>query len=179
MFSVYSEGYISKRKSGISNEFRSTEVFMLGPRGRQHDLFLTEPSREWSASMNKYVSKSSFMLIVLYFCLHFEQEKNHLPPPSFCYILTAHPNLAQIDIIEEDPISKLYQPPVPRFLKEILQVASLFLPRSQLVCCVCALRETLLTVFNAFPDWWPLYPLQFLCQSDLPKTTGNQSPLSC
>ncbi|XP_068382071.1 DNA repair-scaffolding protein isoform X4 [Eschrichtius robustus] len=49
------------------------------------------------------------------------EEKTHLPPPSFCYILTAHPNLGQIDAIEEDSISKLYQPPIPRFLREILQ----------------------------------------------------------
>ncbi|XP_066873253.1 DNA repair-scaffolding protein isoform X16 [Kogia breviceps] len=49
------------------------------------------------------------------------EETTHLPPPSFCYILTAHPNLGQIDAIEEDSISKLYQPPIPRFLREILQ----------------------------------------------------------
>uniref|UniRef100_A0A8C3WQ43 Scaffold protein involved in DNA repair n=1 Tax=Catagonus wagneri TaxID=51154 RepID=A0A8C3WQ43_9CETA len=54
-----------------------------------------------------------------------EGEKPHLAPPSFCYILAAHPDLAQIDIIEEDPISKLYQPPVLRFLKEILQTGGL------------------------------------------------------
>ncbi|XP_047579624.1 DNA repair-scaffolding protein isoform X5 [Lutra lutra] len=54
-----------------------------------------------------------------------EKVKNHMPSPSFCYILTAHPNVGQIDIIEEDPISKLYQPPVPRFLKEILQTNDL------------------------------------------------------
>ncbi|XP_014643525.1 PREDICTED: DNA repair-scaffolding protein isoform X3 [Ceratotherium simum simum] len=54
-----------------------------------------------------------------------EQVKTHLPPPSFCYILTAHPNLGQIDIIEEDPISKLYQPPIPRSLRGILQTDDL------------------------------------------------------
>ncbi|XP_045042041.1 DNA repair-scaffolding protein isoform X2 [Desmodus rotundus] len=54
----------------------------------------------------------------------FEEVKTHLPLPSFCYVLTAHPNLGQIDIIE-DPISKLYQPPVPRLLKEILQTDDL------------------------------------------------------
>ncbi|XP_045863068.1 DNA repair-scaffolding protein isoform X3 [Meles meles] len=54
-----------------------------------------------------------------------EEIKNHMPPPSFCYILTAHPHVGQIDIIEEDPISKLYQPPVPRFLKEIFQTSDL------------------------------------------------------
>ncbi|XP_037659343.1 DNA repair-scaffolding protein isoform X2 [Choloepus didactylus] len=50
-----------------------------------------------------------------------EEVKTNLPPPSFCYILTAHPNLGQIDVMEEDPISKLYQPAVPRCLREILQ----------------------------------------------------------
>uniref|UniRef100_A0A8C2QVE8 DUF4503 domain-containing protein n=1 Tax=Capra hircus TaxID=9925 RepID=A0A8C2QVE8_CAPHI len=50
------------------------------------------------------------------------EEKTHLPPPSFCYILSAHPDLGQIDIIEDDPVAELYQPPTPRFLKEILQV---------------------------------------------------------
>nr|XP_058899154.1 DNA repair-scaffolding protein isoform X10 [Kogia breviceps] len=102
------------------------------------------------------------------------EETTHLPPPSFCYILTAHPNLGQIDAIEEDSISKLYQPPIPRFLREILQVASLFVSGSRLLCCVHELGETFLSVFNTFPDRRPLYPLQFLCQSDLPKTTGKQ-----
>ncbi|XP_008579320.1 PREDICTED: uncharacterized protein LOC103597282 [Galeopterus variegatus] len=54
-----------------------------------------------------------------------EQVKTHLPPPTFCYILMAHPNLGQIDVIEEDPISKLYQPPIPRCLREILQTDDL------------------------------------------------------
>ncbi|KAM5313576.1 DNA repair-scaffolding protein isoform 2-T2 [Glossophaga mutica] len=53
-----------------------------------------------------------------------EEVKTHLPLPSFCYILTAHPNLGQIDIIE-DPISKLYQPPIPRLLRDILQTDDL------------------------------------------------------
>ncbi|XP_070337413.1 DNA repair-scaffolding protein isoform X10 [Equus asinus] len=54
-----------------------------------------------------------------------EQVKAHFPPPSFCYVLTAHPNLGQIDIIEEDPISKLYRPPIPHCLREILQTDDL------------------------------------------------------
>ncbi|XP_058420530.1 DNA repair-scaffolding protein isoform X3 [Diceros bicornis minor] len=54
-----------------------------------------------------------------------EEVKTHLPPPSFCYILTAHPNLGQIDIIEEDPVSKLYQPPIPCSLRGILQTDDL------------------------------------------------------
>ncbi|XP_021544158.2 DNA repair-scaffolding protein [Neomonachus schauinslandi] len=54
-----------------------------------------------------------------------EEVKIHVPPPSFCYILIAHPNVGQIEIIEEDPISKFYQPPVPRVLREILQTNDL------------------------------------------------------
>ncbi|VFV28801.1 Hypothetical predicted protein [Lynx pardinus] len=50
-----------------------------------------------------------------------EEVKTRVPPPSFCYILSAHPSVGQIDVIEEDHISKLYQPPVTRFLREILQ----------------------------------------------------------
>ncbi|XP_058131495.1 DNA repair-scaffolding protein isoform X1 [Dasypus novemcinctus] len=50
-----------------------------------------------------------------------EEVKTELPPPSFCYILTAHPHLGRIDTMEEDPISELYQPAVPRCLREILQ----------------------------------------------------------
>uniref|UniRef100_A0A4W2CIU5 Scaffold protein involved in DNA repair n=2 Tax=Bos indicus x Bos taurus TaxID=30522 RepID=A0A4W2CIU5_BOBOX len=53
------------------------------------------------------------------------EEKTHLPPPSFCYILSAHPDVGQIDVIEDDPVAELYQPPTPRFLKEILQTDGL------------------------------------------------------
>uniref|UniRef100_A0A2K6GF01 DUF4503 domain-containing protein n=2 Tax=Propithecus coquereli TaxID=379532 RepID=A0A2K6GF01_PROCO len=54
-----------------------------------------------------------------------EEIKTHLPLPAFCYILMAHPVLGQIDILEEDPVSKLYQPPVTRCLREILQTGDL------------------------------------------------------
>ncbi|XP_051006549.1 DNA repair-scaffolding protein [Acomys russatus] len=50
-----------------------------------------------------------------------EETKTHLPPPIFCYVFSAHPNLGQIDAIERDPMSKLYQPPVIHCLREILQ----------------------------------------------------------
>ncbi|XP_055967005.1 DNA repair-scaffolding protein [Sorex fumeus] len=49
------------------------------------------------------------------------KAESHLSTPSFCYILSAHPNLGQIAVIEEDPLSKLFQPPVTRCLREILQ----------------------------------------------------------
>ncbi|XP_054984987.1 DNA repair-scaffolding protein [Sorex araneus] len=51
--------------------------------------------------------------------------ESHLSAPSFCYILSAHPNPGQIALIEEDSISKLYQPPVIRCLREILQTGDL------------------------------------------------------
>ncbi|XP_006880587.1 PREDICTED: DNA repair-scaffolding protein-like [Elephantulus edwardii] len=54
-----------------------------------------------------------------------EEVQADMPPPNFCYILTLHPNLGQIDIIEEDPVSKLYKPPVCHCLKEILQASGL------------------------------------------------------
>ncbi|XP_058524585.1 DNA repair-scaffolding protein isoform X1 [Ochotona princeps] len=54
-----------------------------------------------------------------------EQVKTHLPPPTFCYILTGHPNLGQIDVIKDDSLSRLYQPPVPHCLREILQTNNL------------------------------------------------------
>nr|XP_024653394.1 DNA repair-scaffolding protein isoform X7 [Macaca nemestrina] len=54
-----------------------------------------------------------------------EEIKTHLPPPALCYILTAHPNLGQIDIIDGDPIYKLYQPPVTRCLRDIIQMNDL------------------------------------------------------
>ncbi|ELK37279.1 hypothetical protein MDA_GLEAN10012079 [Myotis davidii] len=52
------------------------------------------------------------------------EEANTPLPPRFCYVLTAHPTLGQIDIIE-DPVSKLYQPPAPCSLREILQTGDL------------------------------------------------------
>ncbi|XP_029424877.1 DNA repair-scaffolding protein isoform X3 [Nannospalax galili] len=50
-----------------------------------------------------------------------EEATTYLPPPMFCYIFSVHPSLGQVDIIEGDPISKLYQPPVVRCLREVLQ----------------------------------------------------------
>ncbi|XP_074242738.1 DNA repair-scaffolding protein isoform X4 [Saimiri boliviensis] len=54
-----------------------------------------------------------------------EEIKTHLPPPALCYILTAQPSLGQIDIIDGDPISNLYQPPVTRCLRDIFQMNDL------------------------------------------------------
>nr|XP_040150015.1 DNA repair-scaffolding protein isoform X2 [Ictidomys tridecemlineatus] len=54
-----------------------------------------------------------------------EEVKSHLPPPSFCYVLSVHPNLGQIDMIEGDSISKLHQPPILHCLRDILQTDNL------------------------------------------------------
>ncbi|XP_042541947.1 DNA repair-scaffolding protein isoform X1 [Dipodomys spectabilis] len=51
-----------------------------------------------------------------------EEVKTNLPPPAFCYILSALPSVGQIDIIEDNSLLKLYQPPVLHYLKEILQM---------------------------------------------------------
>uniref|UniRef100_A0A8D0GK81 Scaffold protein involved in DNA repair n=1 Tax=Sphenodon punctatus TaxID=8508 RepID=A0A8D0GK81_SPHPU len=54
-----------------------------------------------------------------------EKIKANLPPPSFCYILTAQPEQKPIEVEEEKQISNLYLPPVVRSLKEILQICGL------------------------------------------------------
>uniref|UniRef100_A0A8B9T7M4 Scaffold protein involved in DNA repair n=1 Tax=Anas platyrhynchos TaxID=8839 RepID=A0A8B9T7M4_ANAPL len=46
----------------------------------------------------------------------------HLPPPSFCYILTVQSGEIHVEVDEEEQISNLYQPPAVRGLKEILQI---------------------------------------------------------
>lgn len=132
-------------------------------------------SRDGSVEESIYVNSAfeSFgSAFTFYFCLHFKQEKTHLPPPSFCYILSAHPDVGQIDVIEDDPVAELYQPPTPRFLKEILQVVPFCVPG---LCsfAVCVGLGRLTHCFQYIPDGWPLYPLQLLCQSDLPETTGD------
>ncbi|XP_007648238.1 DNA repair-scaffolding protein isoform X3 [Cricetulus griseus] len=50
-----------------------------------------------------------------------EEIKPCLPPPTFCYIFSVPPSLGRVNIIEGDPISELYQPPVVHCLREILQ----------------------------------------------------------
>ncbi|KAM4865529.1 DNA repair-scaffolding protein isoform 2-T3 [Thomomys bottae] len=50
-----------------------------------------------------------------------EEVKTNLPPPAFCYILSALPNVGQIDIIKDNFLLKLYQPPVLQCLREIFQ----------------------------------------------------------
>uniref|UniRef100_A0A452IX21 Uncharacterized protein n=2 Tax=Gopherus agassizii TaxID=38772 RepID=A0A452IX21_9SAUR len=51
-----------------------------------------------------------------------EAIKTNLPPPSFCYILTAQPDPRHVNIGQEGQISNFYLPPTIRSLKEILQV---------------------------------------------------------
>ncbi|XP_077208568.1 DNA repair-scaffolding protein [Paroedura picta] len=47
----------------------------------------------------------------------------NLPPPSFCYILAAHPD--HIDANERAQVSELYYPPAVYTLKEIIQMCDL------------------------------------------------------
>eukprot|EP00075_Anas_platyrhynchos_P018655 XP_027307908.1 DNA repair-scaffolding protein isoform X3 [Anas platyrhynchos] len=51
-----------------------------------------------------------------------EMMTTHLPPPSFCYILTVQSGEIHVEVDEEEQISNLYQPPAVRGLKEILQI---------------------------------------------------------
>ncbi|XP_045705378.1 DNA repair-scaffolding protein isoform X2 [Phyllostomus hastatus] len=134
MFSeVHLEGTIFKDRQleGKSCSLAGMKVLQKATRGRTAGLFslidtLWPPLMPLKAPGHSQVCEeviSSFKELSLghhQMC----QVKTHLPLPSFCYILTAHPNLGQIDIIE-DPISKLYQPPIPRLLREILQADDL------------------------------------------------------
>nr|XP_019572358.1 PREDICTED: DNA repair-scaffolding protein isoform X1 [Rhinolophus sinicus] len=114
MFSeVHSEGTILKDREleGKSCSLTGMKILCKATRGREAGLFSLIDTM-WPPVMPLKAPGCSEAC---------EEVKTQLPPPGFCYILTAHPNLGQINIIEEDPISKLYQPPIPRFLREILQ----------------------------------------------------------
>ncbi|KAK1207151.1 SPIDR protein, partial [Pygoscelis papua] len=51
-----------------------------------------------------------------------EMMTTNVPPPSFCYILTAQSGEIHVEVDEEEQISNLYQPPAVHGLKEILQI---------------------------------------------------------
>lgn len=79
----------------------------------------------------------------------------NLPPPSFCYILTAQSGEIHVEVDEEEQISNLYQPPAVHGLKEILQV----------ICFTSQITNTLFhwisgimfvsfPVFVLFSDQW-------------------------
>ncbi|TEA10144.1 hypothetical protein DBR06_SOUSAS6210001, partial [Sousa chinensis] len=109
---VHSEGAVLKDREleGKSCRLAGMKVLQKVTRGRMTELFsLIDTMWPPVAPLKAPGHGPAF------------EEKTHLPPPSFCYVLTAHPNLGQIDAIEEDSISKLYQPPIPRCLREILQ----------------------------------------------------------
>ncbi|XP_066122190.1 DNA repair-scaffolding protein isoform X1 [Saccopteryx bilineata] len=114
---VQLEGAILKNRQleGKSCSLAGMKVLQKATRGRTASLFSLIDSM-WPPVMPLKVPGHGQAC---------EELKTHLPPPSFCYILTAHPYMGQVDIIEEDPISKLYQPPIPRFLREILQTDDL------------------------------------------------------
>ncbi|XP_030160132.1 DNA repair-scaffolding protein isoform X2 [Lynx canadensis] len=114
MFSeVYSEGAILKDQQleGKSCSLMGMKVLQKATRGRTAGLFSLIDTMWPPAMPLKAPGRGQ---------AH-EEVKTRVPPPSFCYILSAHPSVGQIDVIEEDHISKLYQPPVTRFLREILQ----------------------------------------------------------
>ncbi|XP_034506026.1 DNA repair-scaffolding protein isoform X4 [Ailuropoda melanoleuca] len=118
MFSeVHSEGAILKDQQleGKSCSLMGMKVLQKATRGRTAGLFSLIDTM-WPPVMPLKAPGHGRACEV--------QVETHVPPPSFCYILTAHPNVGQIDIIE-DPICKLYQPPVPRFLREIVQTNDL------------------------------------------------------
>ncbi|XP_047697943.1 DNA repair-scaffolding protein isoform X3 [Prionailurus viverrinus] len=114
MFSeVYSEGAILKDQQleGKSCSLMGMKVLQKATRGRTAGLFSLIDTMWPPAMPLKAPGRGQ---------AH-EEVETRVPPPSFCYILSAHPSVGQIDVIEEDRISKLYQPPVTRFLREILQ----------------------------------------------------------
>ncbi|NWV21030.1 SPIDR protein, partial [Origma solitaria] len=51
-----------------------------------------------------------------------EMMTTDLPPPSFCYVLTAQSGEIHVEVDEEEQISNLYQPPAVHGLKEILRI---------------------------------------------------------
>ncbi|CAM9274081.1 unnamed protein product [Bubo scandiacus] len=51
-----------------------------------------------------------------------EMMTTNLPPPSFCYILTARSGEVHVEVDEEEQIANLYQPPAVHGLKQILQI---------------------------------------------------------
>ncbi|XP_010005192.1 PREDICTED: DNA repair-scaffolding protein [Chaetura pelagica] len=51
-----------------------------------------------------------------------EMMTTNLPPPSFCYILTARSGEIHVEVDEGEQISNLYQPPAVHGLKKILQI---------------------------------------------------------
>ncbi|XP_053064281.1 DNA repair-scaffolding protein isoform X2 [Acinonyx jubatus] len=114
MFSeVYSEGAILKDQQleGKSCSLMGMKVLQKATRGRTAGLFSLIDTMWPPAMPLKAPGRGQ---------AH-EEVETRVPPPSFCYILSAHPSVGRIDVIEEDRISKLYQPPVTRFLREILQ----------------------------------------------------------
>ncbi|XP_019403354.1 PREDICTED: DNA repair-scaffolding protein isoform X5 [Crocodylus porosus] len=54
-----------------------------------------------------------------------EAATTKLPPPSFCYILTAQPDQIHVDVNEEEQISNLYVPPAVHGLRDVLEVGGI------------------------------------------------------
>ncbi|XP_013375657.1 PREDICTED: DNA repair-scaffolding protein isoform X1 [Chinchilla lanigera] len=110
---VHLEGAVlrDRQLEGRSCSLAGMKVLQKATRGRTPGLFSLLDTL-WPPVMPLKVSGHSQPC---------REVETPLPPPAFCYIFSARPSLEHIDIIEEDSVSKLYQPPVLHYLGEILQ----------------------------------------------------------
>ncbi|XP_037748583.1 DNA repair-scaffolding protein isoform X8 [Chelonia mydas] len=113
-----------------------------------------------------------------------EAIKTNLPPPSFCYILTAQPDPRHVNVGEEGQISNLYLPPTVHSLKEILQVGD-FNQRCSFWAQVIYRRlQVKCSVFVGQREFW-LFVTDFTLQSGAkgnggtPKTVPVYFASSC
>ncbi|CAM2106598.1 unnamed protein product [Caretta caretta] len=113
-----------------------------------------------------------------------EAIKTNLPPPSFCYILTAQPDPRHVNVGEEGQISNMYLPPTVHSLKEILQVGD-FNQRCSFWAQVIYRRlQVKCSVFVGQREFW-LFVTDFTLQSGAkgnggtPKTVPVYFASSC
>ncbi|XP_077666429.1 DNA repair-scaffolding protein isoform X3 [Eretmochelys imbricata] len=113
-----------------------------------------------------------------------EAIKTNLPPPSFCYILTAQPDPRHVNVGEEGQISNLYLPPTVHSLKEILQIGD-FNQRCSFWAQVIYRRlQVKCSVFVGQREFW-LFVTDFTLQSGAkgnggtPKTVPVYFASSC
>ncbi|XP_043363824.1 DNA repair-scaffolding protein isoform X5 [Dermochelys coriacea] len=101
-----------------------------------------------------------------------EAIKTNLPPPSFCYILTAQPDTRHVNVGEEGQISNLYLPPTVHSLKEILQVGD-FNQRCSFWAQVIYRRlQVKCSVFVGQREFW-LFVTDFTLQSGAKGNCGT------
>nr|XP_033789607.1 DNA repair-scaffolding protein isoform X2 [Geotrypetes seraphini] len=83
-----------------------------------------------------------------------EELKVTLPLPSFCYLLAAHSDQGQVEVMEAAQLSDLYLPPVIHHLREILQVVDLSL-RCSFCATVLYQKQAKITVPSGQQElWW-------------------------